>query len=450
MFESINPHTLEAIANRPAWKADQLSAAICSSDRAFQHWRKRDLPARSAKVAQLAEVLEMNRARLAKMATLEMGKPIAEAEAEVEKCAWLCRHYAQHAAAYLADEHINTDASTSWIAYEPLGVILGVMPWNYPYWQVLRYAVPTLLAGNTVAVKHASNVQGCATEIESLFAEAGFPKHCYTNLPIGSALVGQVIEDPHVKCVSLTGSEGAGAAVAKIAGANLKKSLLELGGSNAFIVLADADMDAVVALALKARMQNNGQSCIAAKRFIVHASLAADFAERLSQKAMDMKTGDPMNRDVELGPLARVDLAETLDAQVQQSIEMGAKLHCGGERDGAFYAATVLSDVRPGMPAFDEETFGPVAAITTAKTDEEAIFLANTSRYGLGATICSSDTQRAKKLGNDLKDGAVFINEMVKSDPRLPFGGTGISGYGRELGAHGIREFVNVKTYYLA
>ncbi len=449
MFESINPHTQEAISTHAQWKADQIGEAIGKSKMAFQSWRKVDLKERCKYALKFADVLEQRKDALARLATLEMGKPIAEAEAEVEKCARLCRHYAGHAEDYLADKQIETDASESWVAYEPMGIILGVMPWNFPYWQALRFAVPTILAGNVAMVKHASNVQGCAAEIESVFAEAGYPKGCYINLPINSSSVKQVIEHADVKAVSLTGSEGAGAAVAKIAGANLKRSLLELGGSNAFIVLADADLNAAVELALKARMQNNGQSCIAAKRFIVYASLVDEFAERLSAKARSIKTGDPMNREVAMGPLARVDLAKELETQVRKSLDMGAKLHCGGSRNGAHYAPTVLSRVQPGMPTFDEETFGPVVAIISAESDEKAIFLANSSKFGLGATICSSDVAAAKKWGRELKDGAVFINEMVKSDPRLPFGGTGISGYGRELGAEGIREFTNIKTYFV-
>lgn len=449
MFESINPHTQETISSHAKWQSTQIGDAISRSEKAYQNWRKTDLAARCSYVLKLAALFDHRKETLAQLATLEMGKPIAEAEAEVEKCAWMCRHYAEHAEEYLADQHIKTEASESWVAYESMGIILGVMPWNFPYWQVLRFAVPTLLAGNVVTVKHASNVQGCAAEIETIFAKAGLPKHCYTNLPIESSFVKQVIEHPDVKAVSLTGSEGAGAAVAKIAGANLKPSLLELGGSNAFIVLADANLNAAVELALKARMQNNGQSCIAAKRFIVHASLVDKFAEKLSAKARSIKTGDPMNREVAMGPLARVDLAKELETQVRKSLDMGAKLHCGGSRNGAHYAPTVLSKVQPGMPAFDEETFGPVAAIISAESDEKAIFLANSSKFGLGATICSSDVAAAKKWGREIKDGAVFINEMVKSDPRLPFGGTGISGYGRELGSEGIREFTNIKTYFV-
>lgn len=449
MFESINPHTQETISSHEKWQATQIGDAIGCSEKAYQGWRKIDLPTRCSYAIKLAEVLGHRKEMLAQLATLEMGKPIAEAEAEVEKCAWLCRHYAEHAEKYLADKHIKTDAAESWVAYEPMGIILGVMPWNFPYWQALRFAVPTILAGNVAMVKHASNVQGCAAEIEAVFAEAGFPKGCYINLPIDSDAVKQVIEHPDVKALSLTGSERAGAAVAKIAGANLMKSLLELGGSNAFIVLADADLKPAVELAIKARMQNNGQSCIAAKRFIVHASLVDEFAERLSAKARSLKSGDPMNRKVAMGPLARIDLAKELEKQVRQSLDMGAKLHCGGSRNGAHYAPTVLSRVQPGMPTFDQETFGPVAAIISAETDETAIFLANSSKFGLGATICSSDVAAAKKWGREIKDGAVFINEMVKSDPRLPFGGTGISGYGRELGSEGIRGFTNIKTYFI-
>lgn len=426
-----------------------MGTAIADSDQAFDSWRTTTFAERQTLLNQLAEALEQGKNDLAKMATLEMGKPITQARAEVEKCAWMCRHYAKHGEEYLAHTTVGTDAAESYTSYEPLGVILGVMPWNFPYWQVLRFAVPTLMAGNTVLVKHASNVQGCAKTIEELFEKAGFPHHAYTNLPIDSALVEMVIRHPEVKAVSLTGSEKAGAAVAQTAGSEIKPSLLELGGSNAMIVLADADIASAAELALHARMQNNGQSCIAAKRFILHKDIAQAFTEKFLALVADIKSGDPMDDAVYLGPMARVDLAEELHEQVTKTVKQGATLLAGGRRDGAFYEATVLEGVIPGMPAFDEETFGPVAALSTARDDDEAIAMANCSRFGLGATICTKDLEKAKQLGARIKDGAVFINEMVKSDPRLPFGGVGISGYGRELGAAGIRAFTNLKTWYV-
>lgn len=448
-FNSINPYNLHELNRYPQWEHNAVGEAIAGSDEAFAGWRCTPFAERQKLLHQLAQALENNIEGLAEMATLEMGKPIGQAHAEIEKCAWLCRHYAEHGEAYLAGKTVDTDAAESYTSHEPLGIILGVMPWNFPYWQVMRFAIPTLMAGNTVLVKHASNVQGCAKAIEEIFQKAGFPRHTYTNLPIASALVEMVIRHPEVKGVSLTGSEKAGAAVAKTAGSELKPSLLELGGSNAMVVLADADIESATELALQARMQNNGQSCIAAKRFILHRDIAKEFTDQFLEKVAHMKSGNPMDAEVYLGPLARIDLAEELERQVAQSVKRGAVLRAGGRRQSAFYEATVLDGVKPGMPAFDEETFGPVAALCTARDDHDAIALVNCSRFGLGATICTKDLEKAKRLGAQIKDGAVFINEMVKSDPRLPFGGTGLSGYGRELGAQGIRAFTNLKTWYV-
>jgi succinate-semialdehyde dehydrogenase/glutarate-semialdehyde dehydrogenase len=397
----------------------------------------------------LGKVLKERKDDLAKLAVSEMGKPLKQAISEVEKCAWLCEHYAENAEKYLSDETIDTDASESWVGFEPLGVILGVMPWNFPYWQVIRFAVPTVLAGNTAILKHASNVSGCAEELVDLFRAAGFPDGVFSHILISGKDVAEVISDKRVKAVSLTGSAPAGKSVAKAAGEHLKKSLLELGGSNAFIVLNDADLEEIMESAIFGRIQNNGQSCIAAKRFIVEAGIYDAFKSRLLKRFEELIVGDPMEEGTDIGPLARKDLAEELEDQMQKSLDQGAKLLFGGKRDAAIFYPTILEGVNPGMPAFDEETFGPLATLTKVESAEEAIELTNRSDFGLGATICTQDVERAKKLAQQIEDGAVFINSMVKSDPRLPFGGTKISGYGRELGAFGIREFTNVKTYYV-
>lgn len=456
MMHSVNPYSGATIARWPESTASELEALLVLAGKAFAKWEQERLThpeasmkRRSLLLHELAKVLVMRKESLARCATEEMGKPYTQALAEVEKCASVCRHYATEGMAYLQPEPIATEART-WVSYEPLGTILGVMPWNFPYWQVMRFAAPTLMAGNTVVVKHASNVQGCARALADCFDAAGFAKGCYVHLPITSQLVANVIRHPVVKGVSVTGSEAAGAAVACAAGACMKPTLLELGGSNAFIILADADVDHSADLAIAARMQNNGQSCIAAKRIIVVESIAQAFAERLTTSIQSLCTGDPLDLRTEVGPLARPELAAALHRQVEASVAMGAQLRCGGHYTGALYHPTLLSHVAPGMPVWDEETFGPVAALATATTDAQAIALANTTRFGLGATLCTRDPERAIHLGRGLRDGAVFVNEMVKSDPRLPFGGTGLSGYGRELGRQGIQAFTNAKTWYIA
>ena len=375
-----------------------------------------------------------------------MHKPISQAIAEVEKCALLCNYYYENAETFLATKHIKTEASESFVTYEPLGVILGVMPWNFPFWQVFRFAVPTLIAGNTVLVKHASNVPKSAQLIQEIFEQAGFPKGCYQDLPIPSSKVANIIANPIIKAVSLTGSEQAGIAVATEAGKHLKKCVLELGGSNAFVILEDANLEKAVATAVNARMQNAGQSCIAAKRFLVHENIADAFVDKFKVAIKNLKTGNPLDKETQIGSLARVDLAEELEVQVQKSIEMGAKLVVGGNRKDAFYEPTILTNITTEMPVFNEVTFGPVAAIITFKTLEEAIELSNQSEFGLGVSIFTQNIDFIKTKISVFNEGAVFINEMVKSDPRLPFGGIKKSGYGRELAEDGIKEFVNVKT----
>ncbi len=409
-------------------------------------WRNLSIQNRISFLPQLAQLLLENKEEYATCITTEMQKPISQAIAEVEKCALLCHYYYENAETFLATKNIKTEAFESFVTNEPLGVILGVMPWNFPFWQVFRFAVPTIIAGNTVVVKHASNVPKSAELIQEIFEQAGFPKGCYQDLPIPSSEVAAVIANPIVKAVSLTGSEQAGIAVASEAGKHLKKCVLELGGSNAFIILEDANLEKAVAIAVNARMQNAGQSCIAAKRFLVHENIATDFISRFTKAFQELKTGDALDLNTQIGSLARVDLAEDLELQVQKSIQMGAKLILGGNRKGAFYEPTILTKVTTEMPVFKEETFGPVAAIVTFKTVEEAIKLSNQSDFGLGVSIFTQDIDFIKTKISDFNEGAVFINEMVKSDPRLPFGGVKKSGYGRELSEDGIKEFVNVKT----
>jgi succinate-semialdehyde dehydrogenase/glutarate-semialdehyde dehydrogenase len=409
-------------------------------------WRNLSIQNRISFLPQLAKLLLENKEEYATYITTEMHKPISQAIAEVEKCALLCNYYYENAETFLATKNIKTEASESFVTYEPLGVILGVMPWNFPFWQVFRFAVPTLIAGNTVVVKHASNVPKSAELIQSIFEQADFPKDCYQNLPISSSEVANIIANPIIKAVSLTGSEQAGIAVATEAGKHLKKCVLELGGSNAFIILEDANLEKAVATAVNARMQNAGQSCIAAKRFLVHENIAEEFVAKFKVGIQNLKTGNPLDKETQIGSLARVDLAEELKAQVQKSIQMGAKLIVGGNRREAFYEPTILTNVTTEMPVFKEETFGPVTTIITFKTIEEAIELSNQSEFGLGVSIFTQDIDFIKTKISDFNEGAVFINEMVKSDPRLPFGGIKKSGYGRELAEDGIKEFVNVKT----
>ncbi len=357
----------------------------------------------------------------------------------------LCREAEEQ----LKDEIVETDATESYVSYEPLGVVLAVMPWNYPFWQVFRFAAPNLMAGNIGILKHASNVMKCGEMMQEIFETAGFPKGCFQNLVLGSDKIKSVLEDERVKAVTLTGSTPAGASVASIAGENIKKSVLELGGSNALIVFADADLENTVDTCVKARFQNTGQSCIAGKRLLVHADIAGEFMEKFISKVRALKSGDTLDPDTYIGVLAREDLAKDIEKQVNDSITMGAKLELGGKRDGTYFEPTVLSGVTPEMPVFKEETFGPAIGITTFKTDEEAVTLSNKSPFGLGVSIFTTDTEKAKKLSHQFDEGAVFVNELVKSDPRLPFGGVKISGYGRELSSHGIKEFMNIKTVYI-
>lgn len=423
-----------------------MELLLQNANNAFLIWKTKNLSERLVFLPKLATLLLENKEGYAKVITNEMHKPISQSIAEIEKCALLCNYYYENANSFLATKYIKTEASESFVTYEPLGVILGVMPWNFPFWQVFRFAVPTLIAGNTVVVKHASNVSKSAELIQELFEESGFPNGCYQNLSISSQEVAAVIASPIIKAVSLTGSEQAGIAVATEAAKQLKKCVLELGGNNAFIILEDANLDKAVATAVNARMQNAGQSCIAAKRFLVHENIAKEFVDKFKIALQNLKIGNPLDKETQIGSLARVDLAEELEKQVQQSIQMGAQLIIGGKRNNAFYEPTILTNVTHQMPVFHEETFGPVAAITTFKNIEEAIALSNESQFGLGVSIFTTDIDFIKTKVSAFNEGAVFINEMAKSDPRLPFGGIKKSGYGRELSEEGIKEFVNIKT----
>lgn len=448
-FTSVNPYSGETLSTYQALSAEQLKLILADSGDIFAAWRKTPLQSRTSKLARTAALLRHKKEPCAALITAETGKPITEARAEIEKCAWVCEYYAAHAEEFLANEPAESDACRSYVRHVPIGTVFGVMPWNFPFWQVFRFAAPTLAASNTVLLKHAPNVLGCAELIEEIFAEAGFPEGVFRNLILTHEQAAEVIAHPAVAAVTLTGSGKAGSAVAAVAGKHLKKSIMELGGSNAFVVWEDADLDRAVETAVTARMMNTGQSCIAAKRFIVPHKIYGAFTEKLVRAVQKLKSGDPASSDTEIGVCAREDLAETLERQMNDSVAQGAKLRCGGERKGTYFAPAVLTDVVPGMPAFDEETFGPLAAVVRAGDDDEAVALSQQSKFGLGLTICTRDSDRALKAAEHIADGALFINELVKSDPRLPFGGQRESGYGRELGRDGILAFVNRQTVYV-
>lgn len=448
-LKSINPYTNELMEEFEPLSDEQLEGKIQISKDAFIMWKYSTFEYRKKLMLKTAELLLESKELLSRNISEEMGKVNSEAKEEVEKCAWVCKHYAHEAEVLLHREAVVTEAHMSFIEYEPLGTILGVMPWNFPFWQVFRFIAPTLMAGNVVLLKHASNVQISARAIENTLEKAGFPPGVFQNLQVGSGKVKGIIEHDAVKAVTLTGSEGAGQSVAEIAGHNIKKSVLELGGSNSFIVLDDADLEKAVDIGLKARMQNAGQSCIAAKRFIVHESVSDEFTERFAIELNKLKVGDPFDENTDLGPLASVHQAELVKEQVKKSVEQRAKIVAGGIPEKAVYPPTLVTQVKSGMPLFDEEVFGPVAPVIKAKDAEEAIKLSNQSKFGLGVSLFTNDLEKAKDLVTRFDDGAVFINALVKSDPRLPFGGTKKSGYGRELAMQGIREFVNVKTVYI-
>ena len=451
-FQSINPATGEVIETFDASSREQVSEALDQARSAFLSWRSTTFAERGALLHRVAATLREQKSALARIATLEMGKPITESEAEVEKCAWNCDFYADNAERFLADEPMPSSASESYVSYLPLGVVLAVMPWNYPYWQVIRFAAPALMAGNTAVLKHASNVSRCALEIERIFREAGLPEGAFRTLLISGAEVSKLIEDPRIAAVTLTGSEAAGVSVGSASGHALKRSVLELGGSDAFIVLDDADLDLAAQFAVRSRFQNTGQSCIAAKRFIVVESVAGPFVQKFVEGAAALRVGDPLERETQVGPVARADLRDDLEAQLQRSVKMGAKVAQGGHSlpgKGSFYAPTILTDVTMEMPVFREEVFGPVAAVILARDTDHAIALANDSRYGLGGNLWTRNLDRARAQARRIESGGVFINGMTASDPRLPFGGVKHSGYGRELSVFGIREFVNIQTVWI-
>ncbi|RMH66108.1 MAG: NAD-dependent succinate-semialdehyde dehydrogenase [Bacteroidetes bacterium] len=449
---TIDPSTGSPIETYDWMTEAEVEERLRRAAAAFQRHRASSFARRAAALVRLADRLEERTRPLAEVMTREMGKPIGQAEAEVTKCAWVCRYYAEHAAVFLAPEPVATEAAGSYIAYQPLGPILAIMPWNFPFWQVFRHAAPALMAGNVVLLKHAPNVTGCALVLESLFQEAGFDDGIFQVLLVDVDTVPALVEDPRVAAATLTGSVGAGRAVGKLAGQAIKPSVLELGGSDAFIVLADADLDRALAAGLTSRMQNNGQSCIAAKRFILERPIAEAFAERFVRRVEALSVGDPMDPETDIGPLARADLRDQLHAQVQQTVAEGAALLTGGhplDRPGFFYAPTVLGGVKPGMTPFREELFGPVASLIVADDADHAVALANDVPFGLGGAVFTRNVERGERLALRLEVGCAFVNEMVKSDPRLPFGGIKASGYGRELGRAGLRAFVNVKTVWL-
>lgn len=453
-LESTNPATNETFATYDEHSAEQVDAIVRTAHDAFGTWRRVPVGERAALAARLAEVLEEHLDEWARLMTLEMGKPIAASRSEIEKCAWLCRHYAEHGEAMLADRHIEAGRTRSYVHHEPLGVVLAVMPWNFPFWQALRFAVPGLTAGNTGLLKHASNVTGCALAIEQAFTEAGYPPGVFQTVLVPGSRTAAMLENPLIAAATLTGSDAAGRALASVAGANLKKTVLELGGSDPYVVLEDADVEAAAATCATSRLINSGQSCIAAKRFIVHDAVHDEFLDRFTANMAAVRSGDPLDEATGMGPMARIDLRDELHDQVERSLGAGATLVLGGvvpDVPGAWYPATVLSGVEPGMPAFDEELFGPVAAVTRAGSEEEAIELANRTVFGLGAAVFTRDVERGERIAAERLDaGAAFVNAFVASDPRLPFGGIKESGYGRELSDLGIHEFVNQKTVVVA
>jgi len=450
---TINPATGEVIKTFQPLTEAEIEKKLQLAVKVFQAERQTPFAVRAQRMSKAAEILERDKDKFGHVMTLEMGKTYRSAVAETAKCATACRYYAENAERFLADEVVETGAKKSFVRYLPIGPILAVMPWNFPFWQVFRFAVPALMAGNVGLLKHASNVPQCALAIESIFLEAGFPEGCFQSLLIGSAQVDALLNDPRVMAATLTGSEQAGIQVGMGAAKRIKKVVLELGGSDPFIVMPSADLDAAVSTAVQARIQNNGQSCIAAKRFIVADRIADEFERKFVAKMESLQVGDPFDDKTELGPLSTPDGVKDLDADVQKSVQAGAKLLTGGhplKRPGNFYAPTVLSNVPKSSPAYGEEFFGPVASIFRVKDIDEAIRLANDVRFGLGSSVWTNDERERERFINEIEAGMVFVNKMVASDPRIPFGGVKASGHGRELGVVGIREFVNAKTVWIA
>jgi succinate-semialdehyde dehydrogenase / glutarate-semialdehyde dehydrogenase len=446
---SVNPATGKPIKAYDEHTPDQVKQIIQETHETWRSWRATPFGQRAALMIRAAGILRDRKTEFARLMAEEMGKPLKQGIAESEKSAWGCEYYAENAERHLAQEQVETDSTKSYVAFDPLGIVLAVMPWNFPFWQVFRFAAPALMAGNAGVLKHASNVPGCALAIEEIFVQAGFPKHVFRTLLIGSKQVQAVIEHPLVRAVTLTGSTPAGQAVAAQAGAVLKKTVLELGGSDAYLVLEDADLDLAAQTCVNSRLLNSGQSCINAKRFVVVAPVLSEFTERYVAIMKTKKMGDPLADDTDVGPQARLELRDDLHKQVKDSVSLGAKVVLGGEvpeGEGAYYPPTVLTDVRPGMAAYEEELFGPVASIIAARDEQDAIRIANDSRFGLGTAVFTRDVERGQRIARELEAGSTFVNGLVASDPRLPFGGIKMSGYGRELGAFGIREFMNIKT----
>ncbi len=450
---TVNPATGEILKTFEPITNQEIEAKLELAAQTYCQYRQISMGKRGEWLLAAAEILEKNAEKFGKIITLEMGKTLSGATAEVKKCALVCRYYAENAANFLADVSVQTDASKSFVRYQPIGLVLAVMPWNFPFWQVFRFAAPTLMAGNVGLLKHASNVPQCALAIESIFTEAGFPKGVFQTILIGSDQVAGIMADERVKAGTLTGSEPAGAALAAIAGKSIKKTVLELGGSDPFIVLESADLEAAVSTAVTARMLNNGQSCIAAKRFILAEAIAEEFQQRLKAKFEALKVGDPMLPDTDIGPLATPNILQELSSQVEVSVKKGAKVLTGGhilsDRPGNFYQPTIIAEIPVDSPAYEEEFFGPVALVFQVSNIDEAIKLANSTPFGLGASAWTTDKTQIDRLVSELEAGAVFINGLVKSDPRLPFGGIKRSGYGRELSREGILEFVNIKTVWV-
>ncbi len=452
LWHSINPATGELRQSYRPWAAERVQEALAAVAAVTPSWAATPIGVRAELLRSLALVLRNRKTQVAALMTAEMGKLLREAEAEVIKCAWVCDYYAEQSAAFLADESQSTEARKSLVTYPPLGTLLAIMPWNFPFWQVIRCAVPALAAGNTLVLKHAANVPECALSLQGLFAEAGFPAGVFTTLLITGSQAMALIGDPRIQAVSLTGSEEVGRQVAAEAGRHLKKAVLELGGSDPFVVLDDAELETTVTTAVNARFLNAGQSCIAAKRFIVVEAIAEDFLNRFAEAIRRLRPGDPLDPATSLAPLARADLREQLHQQVQTSLALGAQGLVGGEilpGPGYFYAPTLLDQVQPGMPAYEEELFGPVAAVIRVRDEAEALRVANDSGFGLGGSVWTGDQVRGEAFARRLACGCAFVNAMVKSDPRLPFGGIKASGYGRELSLAGIREFVNIQSLWV-
>ncbi|OPL18308.1 MAG: succinate-semialdehyde dehydrogenase [Candidatus Aegiribacteria sp. MLS_C] len=456
MLESINPFTGRVIRTWEENGADDLDGILDSARQAFEFWRGIGVEYRAKRFLRMAHLLESAKHHLAVEMAAEMGKPVTQGQAEIEKCAWVCRYFAENAGDFLADEHLKSDADESYVCYQPLGVIYAIMPWNFPYWQVYRFAAPAVMAGNSFVLKHSPNVTGCAVRIRDMFVEAGFPEGLASLLMVSDANVNsvskKVISDSRIRGVTLTGSVTAGMSAASVAGSSVKKCVLELGGSDPAIILEDADLQHAAAEAVTSRMINNGQNCIAAKRFIVIDSVYDRFLQLVLKEMKARRMGDPMDNKTDLGPLARYDLRDSLHRQVTGSVRMGAELVLGGrvpDHPGAFYPATVLSGCARGMPVFDQETFGPVAALCRAGDESEAVAMANDTDYGLGASVYTRSNRRGERIALELNAGCCFVNAFVRSDPRLPFGGIGMSGYGRELSRWGVREFTNCKTVYI-